>query len=107
MNDILRTAARETAAVEHSWSFGGSNRYPAETPSRPRPKPEPKPEPEAIVEDEPMSAFDEALEHCCWCRERGMSPQDVAESIQSRHVPHTWGAAIDLVERQIINMRRK
>ncbi len=99
------TSCRENEAVKRAWNFGGSDRYPDRLPSRPRPPQERKPDPAIVEGARDLSAFDEALEHCCWCRERGMSPQDVAESINSKHVPHTWGAVIDILERHIVKMR--
>ena len=107
MSAIHDLARKENAAVRAQWAVGGSDRYPPEIHKRPRMNPAPKPEPAAVLDDRELSAFDEALDHVNWCRMRSMSPQDISESIKSRHVAHSWGAAIDMLERHILKTRGK
>ena len=103
MGAVHDAAKTENAAFSRKWPVGGSDRYPVAIPKRARPKPAPKRESPSVDLDE-MGAFDQALEHVAWCRDQGMSPMDVGQSIGSRNIPHTWGAAIDILERYIVKM---
>lgn len=103
---VAELAALENQAMKRGCAVGGSDRYPQVVPLRPRPKREPVREETKPVAEVVIYAFDEALEHVGWCRSRGKTPQDVAESIGVWNVTvSTWSQAVSLVEQEIIKMR--
>lgn len=103
MNNMSELAEIEVAAANRHWGTGGSDLYPRKVEKRPRPARAQVPPPEQEYED----VFFEALEHISWCRDQGMTPQCVADSI-SQHKKlraTTWPVAISLIEAEIWTMR--